>query len=79
MIMKVMRDSTPLVWRPVAKDGMNLPRDQATVRPAVQQMGNGEIYDFEFLPTAPGPLRFDVTSAAGRVLVSMPLRVVPPK
>jgi FtsP/CotA-like multicopper oxidase with cupredoxin domain len=79
MIVEVMAGSTPLSWRAIAKDGMNLPADQATVRPAVQQTGNGETYDFEFTPLAPGPLRIDVTSAAGRVLVSLPLRVLPAK
>lgn len=75
MIMRVLRDSTPVTWRAIAKDGMDLPRDQATVRPAVQQMGNGETYDFELAPTAPGDLRFTVSSAAGQLLASMPIRV----
>jgi FtsP/CotA-like multicopper oxidase with cupredoxin domain len=77
MLVKVMSDSTPLTWRAIAKDGMSLPPDQATVRPAVQQIGNGETYDFEFTPTVAGPLRLDVTNGAGRILlVSMPLRVL---
>jgi FtsP/CotA-like multicopper oxidase with cupredoxin domain len=80
LIAKVMADSTPLSWRAIAKDGMTLPPDQATVRPAVQQISNGETYDFEFTPTVPGRLRFDVTKGDGRILlVSMPLRVLPAK
>ncbi len=75
MIAKVLRDSTPVTWRAIAKDGMDLPPDQATMRPASQQMGNGETYDFELIPTAPGPLRFIVTSQAGAVLVSLLLHV----
>lgn len=75
MIMKVMRDSTLLRWRAVAKDGMDLPSDQATVRPSAQQMGNGETYDFEFTPEAPGDLKIEVTAATGVLLVSMPIRV----
>ena len=75
MIARLQRDSTPLSWRAVAKDGMDLPGDQATVRPAVQQIGNGETYDFEVVPDAPGDLRFVVTSGAGVQLVSMPVRV----
>jgi hypothetical protein len=56
---------------------MTLPADQATVRPSLQQMGNGEIYDFEFVAPPPGPgnVHLDVTSAIGVVLVSMPIRV----
>jgi hypothetical protein len=50
----------------------------ATVRPAVQQIGNGETYDFEFTPTVAGPLRLDVTTGNFRfLLASMPLRVLP--
>jgi hypothetical protein len=38
-------------------------------------MGNGETYDFEFVPSAPGDLHLDVTTGAGVLLVSMPIRV----
>ncbi len=75
MIMKVMRDSTLLRWRAIAKDGMDLPVDQATVRPSAQQMGNGETYDFEFTPPTPGDLKIEVTAGNGVLLVSMPVRV----
>jgi len=75
MIARLMRDSTLLAWRAVAKDGRDLPPDQATMRPSQQQSGNGETYDFEFAPTAPGDVRFTMSSAAGALLVSMPIRV----
>jgi manganese oxidase len=75
MIARLERDSTQIAWRAVAKDGMDLPLDQATMRPAVQQMGNGETYDFEFIPRMPGDMRFTVSSAAGALLVSLPIRV----
>jgi FtsP/CotA-like multicopper oxidase with cupredoxin domain len=75
MIARLVRDSTPVAWRAVAKDGMDLPSDQATTRPAVQQMGNGETYDFELTPTAAEDLRFIVSTAAGVQLLSMPVRV----
>jgi FtsP/CotA-like multicopper oxidase with cupredoxin domain len=75
MRMRLLRDSTLLEWRAVAKDGMDLPADQAITSPAEIQMGNGETYDFDFVPSAAGDLRIDVTSAAGVLLVSMPIRV----
>jgi FtsP/CotA-like multicopper oxidase with cupredoxin domain len=75
MIARIVKDSTPVTWRAVAKDGMTLPAEQATVRPAVQQMGNGETYDFELVPTAAGDLRFTVSSAVGVLLVSQTFRV----
>jgi FtsP/CotA-like multicopper oxidase with cupredoxin domain len=75
MITRLMRDSALVEWRAVAKDGMDLPPQRATVRPAMQQLGNGETYDFEFAPTAPGDLRFTVTSAVGAPLAAVPVRV----
>jgi FtsP/CotA-like multicopper oxidase with cupredoxin domain len=75
MRMRVLRDATLLEWRPLAKDGMSLPADQAVVGPAEIQMGNGETYDFELVPAAPGDMRVEVTTGAGVLLVSMPVTV----
>jgi hypothetical protein len=75
--MRLLRDSTLLEWRAVAKDGMDLPADHASVGPSETQMGNGETYDFEFVPSAAGDLHLDVTTGAGALLVSMPIRVRP--
>jgi FtsP/CotA-like multicopper oxidase with cupredoxin domain len=75
MIVRVLRDSTPVAWRAIAKDGMDIPGDRATTRPAVQQMGNGETYDFELAPVTPGDLRFTVSSGVGALLASIPIRV----
>jgi FtsP/CotA-like multicopper oxidase with cupredoxin domain len=75
MRMRVIRDSTLLTWRALAKDGMDLPADQAIVSPSTIQMGNGETYDFEFVPTTAGDIRIEVTSGIGDLLVSMPVHV----
>jgi manganese oxidase len=75
MVARLVRDTVPVAWRAIAKDGMDLPEDQATVRPAVIPIGNGETHDFEFVPTSAGVLRFTVSSAVGVVLVSMPIEV----
>jgi manganese oxidase len=71
MIVRLLRDSTPATWRAIAKDGMDLPADRATVRRAVQQMGNGETYDFELAPVEAGALRLTVSAANGAVLAEM--------
>jgi FtsP/CotA-like multicopper oxidase with cupredoxin domain len=42
---------------PVAKDGAALPQNQAVMRPATMIFDPGEIYDFEYTPTAPGELK----------------------
>jgi FtsP/CotA-like multicopper oxidase with cupredoxin domain len=75
MIARLTRDSVAVTWRALAKDGMDLPPDQATPRPAVLQLANGEAYDFELVPEAPADLRLTVTSAVGARLVTMPIRV----
>jgi FtsP/CotA-like multicopper oxidase with cupredoxin domain len=71
MIVRLVRDSTPVTWRAVAKDGMPLAPDRATTRRAVQQLGNGETYDFELAPTEAGDLRLTVNAAAGALLAEM--------
>lgn len=75
MIVRIERDSTLARWRPLAKDGMDLPATRAVARPARQQMGNGETYDFEFMPTTPGDYRLNVTSGVGVPLNPMLVRV----
>jgi hypothetical protein len=75
MRFELRQDSTLLSWRAVAKDGADLPPSFATKRPATQQLGNGEIYDFEFVPAAAGDIRIDVRTAVGVLLVTVPIRV----
>jgi len=75
MRFEVRQDSALVTWRAVAKDGADLPAPLATERRASQQLGNGENYDFEYTPSVPGTLRIDVTTGAGVVLVSVPIRV----
>ena len=75
MIVRLLRDSTLVRWRAVAKDGMDLPPDRATTRRAQQQMGNGETYDFEVTPDQPATWRFTVTTATNVLLAEMPVSV----
>jgi FtsP/CotA-like multicopper oxidase with cupredoxin domain len=75
MRMRLLRGDAPLRWRALAKDGMDLPADQAAEMTSEVQMGNGETYDYEYVPTAPGEMKLDITDAAGRLLASMPIRV----
>jgi FtsP/CotA-like multicopper oxidase with cupredoxin domain len=75
MRFEVRKDSALVTWRALAKDGADLPPALATERRASQQLGNGETYDFELVPAAPGDLRIDVSSAVGILLASVPVRV----
>jgi FtsP/CotA-like multicopper oxidase with cupredoxin domain len=75
----LLDDGKPARWRLVAKDGADLPKAQARVRPAELTFAPGEIYDVEYTPRAagrltlrfgPGPSRFPgppPTSVAVRV------------
>jgi FtsP/CotA-like multicopper oxidase with cupredoxin domain len=47
ILFTLARDTTPLAWRALAKDGAELPAAQATIRPARLLTGPGETADFE--------------------------------
>lgn len=46
--------ATPVEWRAIARDVMDLPPSPATTRPAHLILDPGQIYDFEFAPATPG-------------------------
>lgn len=52
----IWQDSALVQWQRVAKDGADLPRNQATIVPARQFVQVGETYDFLFTPE-PGEYR----------------------
>jgi len=76
MRMRLLRGEQLLTWRAIAKDGMDLPADQVSDRASEVQMGNGETYDFDFVPGERGDLHLDIITAVGIPLTSMPIRVV---
>ena len=57
---RLLADSTPVVWRALAKDGRDLQPRQAIRGPARLRFGPGETYDFELsLPSGDYRLRVD--------------------
>jgi hypothetical protein len=71
-----LRDTMLVQWRPLAKDGADLPERDRTLRPAQQAVSIGETYDMEFQPLARGELRIEVRPpSAGRLFVRVPVRV----
>ncbi len=46
----IMRDSTFMTWRAIARDGADLPPAQATMRRAQQYVDVGQTWDFEWIP-----------------------------
>ncbi len=76
MRMRLLNGEQLLKWRSIAKDGMDLPSDQVSEGASEIQMGNGETYDFDFVPTERGDLRLDITTGNRALLTSMPIHVV---
>ena len=69
-------DTMVVRWRPVAKDGADLPLRGRILVPAVQVVTIGEAFDFEVEPAAPGRLWLEVFAPARRVVtVRVPIRV----
>ncbi len=72
-----LRDTLIVRWRPVAKDGADLPSEARAERPARQIVSMGETYDFSYTPTRRGNLRVEVRAIApnGVLFVRVPIRV----
>jgi FtsP/CotA-like multicopper oxidase with cupredoxin domain len=69
-------DSLVVPWRPIAKDGADLPDAARVPRRARQVISMGETYDFEFTPTARGTMRVEVRGGGpGGLLARVPIRV----
>jgi FtsP/CotA-like multicopper oxidase with cupredoxin domain len=76
-------DTMVVRWRPVAKDGADLPANARGERLARQIVSMGETYDFEYTPGQRGILRLEVRTAnpppglggPGQLLVRVPIRV----
>jgi hypothetical protein len=72
-------DTLLVRWRPLAKDGFDLPVAQQTLRPARQVVSIGETYDFQFTPLHPGTLRLELRGSAGAfaLVARVPIKVLP--
>ena len=57
-------DTTVATWRPVAKDGADLPASQTTPRSAYLLTGPGETADFEYTPLHAGNMRLLIKTRA---------------
>lgn len=71
----LQRDSTPVAWVPVAKDGADLPPQQATSRPARHIMEVGQTADFEFTPQARGEYVLSIRLSGSAAPVTQKIRV----
>ena len=67
----------PLSWKPLAKDGADLPSYQQKIKPALNQpVSVGQTLDFEFTPDKAGEYLFQVASTYGFLTpINMVMRV----
>lgn len=77
-LVKLEQNGALVQWKALAKDGYALPSVQAMSKPAVLVFEPGEIYDFEFAPTAAGEftLAFGIPPAPPGLPPSPPLTKV---
>ena len=75
VIFSLMSDSALAIWRPVAKDGADLPASQRRPRPAYLLTGPGETADFELTPGTPGDLRLEVKTQLPGWIIPVVVRV----
>ena len=61
-------------WKPLARDGADLPLALRGARPALTSMGPGETADYTFVPTQPGRMMLEVWYPTGPRIV-LPVEV----
>jgi hypothetical protein len=62
-------------WKPLARDGADLPATLRAARPALMTMGPGETADFTYVPAQPGPMQLEVWIGRGmRVVLPVEVR-----
>jgi FtsP/CotA-like multicopper oxidase with cupredoxin domain len=72
---QLVREGTPLTWRPTSKDGWPLPERDRVPSTSVRAITIGETIDVEVHSDAPGVLSLEVRAADGALLVAMPVVV----
>jgi FtsP/CotA-like multicopper oxidase with cupredoxin domain len=60
LFVRIMRDSSTVVWRPVARDGFTLPTAQTALRPSSARVSSGQTADFQFIPENEGELKLQI-------------------
>lgn len=74
-LLALLRDSAVGSWRPVAKDGAELPAEQATPQPARTRVSTGETADFIVTLAEPGTYRLEVRPANNPLALRAVLRI----
>ena len=74
---ELVRDSLRVMWRPVAKDGFELPTSQSTAGPSRRALWPGETFDAEFAPTLAGVYHVRMISEKCKLAYDRLVRVQP--
>jgi manganese oxidase len=64
-----------LQWRAIARDGADLPSEQALTQNALQSTLPGETYDFEYQTTETGNLQLEVFNTRLKMKLVQPIEV----
>lgn len=70
-------NGAPVAWKPIAKDGADLPEAQAVPGPAMLLIAPGETYDFLFRPGHPGDMKLALDLALLKEKVTQTIHVLP--
>ena len=73
----LQNDSSLARWRPIAKDGADLPAAMRMSRAAHVEMGPGQTADFTFTPTRPGTWRMEIRSVETGWFIPLEVIVAP--
>ena len=73
---EIWRDTTMLQWRPLAKDGADLPAELQVARPARESVSIGETLDYEIVAQSGGNSRLEIHARDGSLLAKVPITVV---
>lgn len=73
--MSLSTEGHPVKWRAVAKDGADLPQQQASEQDAVHAISVGETYDYEFTPAKGGRYELRFCTLLGKEVTQVILAV----
>ncbi len=75
MRFELRQADTLMTWKPLAKDGADLPVAERPIKPARQPLTIGETRDFEFSPVKAGDYVLEARTFDGALLGTLPIRV----
>jgi FtsP/CotA-like multicopper oxidase with cupredoxin domain len=76
LVVELRHDSTSIAtWRPMARDGAEIPAVERTLQLGRMNLSIGQIRDVEFPAVRVGEMRLEVKTPAGLLLATLPIRV----